>query len=301
MKELSDILRKPAFHCPDIQIWKSQRLFTQPSRPLSTLKEAFLAGCRADRMAWAFCGGYQWAIRSLLPELTENTDVLALCISESGGGHPRKILSSLEPVEGGYVLSGKKTFITCGTEADRLLIAARTGEQADGKPDLKMLILPARGEGFSVSAMPALPIVPELPHASVVMDRITVSEKDVLPGDGYLQYIRPFRMHEDLHVQAALAGLIARKGFELEQQEILEESLSCFYALQGIKLMGEEPSNALALSAVEPRLRELATRTINLISNSEEKSNWQRDVQIMEVAGKARAIRRKKAWDQLVS
>ena len=300
MKELSGLLRRPAYECPDIQSWKSRRLLHRPARPVSTLKEAFLAGCQSDRMAWAFCSGYQWAIRSLVPELLESPDVLALCITETGGGHPRKIQSSLEPDREGHRLSGEKTFITCGTEADRLLIAARTGEQDDGRPALKMLICPTGAEGIAITTMPPLSMVPELPHATITMNQVVIPAIDVLPGDGYSQYIRPFRMHEDLHVQAGLAGLIARKGYELSQPDILEQSLACFYLLQGIKLTGAEPGDVLALGAMEPFFRELVIRTISLIPEPEEQARWQRDVQILEVAGKARSVRRQKAREQVM-
>ena len=38
--------------------------------------------------------------------------------------------------------------------------------------------------------------VPEISHAEVELDRVKVSDADVLPGDGYDDYLKPFRTIE---------------------------------------------------------------------------------------------------------
>ena len=51
----------------------------------------------------------------------------------------------------------------------------------------------------------------EIPHAEVGLDRVRVEASAVLPGDGYADYVKPFRTIEDAHVHCALLGyLVAR-------------------------------------------------------------------------------------------
>ncbi|WP_281645645.1 acyl-CoA dehydrogenase family protein [Parendozoicomonas sp. Alg238-R29] len=300
MKALADILRNEVLLCESFDDWKAfwqkeERRIPLSSPERGTLEQAFYDGCRADRVAWAFAGGYQWAIRSLLPSYIDNSSILALCITESGGGHPKKIHSELKQSGNNWNLSGKKQFVSGGTGADVLVIAAREGEQLDGRPQLRMLTLEADTAGLTLQDMPALSIVPEVPHASVVMEGIQVSSEQVLPGDGYLNYIRPFRMCEDLHVQAALLGMVVRKAHSQKVVEMVEQALAYFHLLKGCQLQEEPSAAGLAMAGFEPRLMSLLDDVMGIITDEDELRAWKRDKQLLSVAGKARAIRKEKA------
>ena len=43
--------------------------------------------------------------------------------------------------EGGYVVSGRKTFVTCAREAQVLFVAAKEGEDSKGRPRLRLVQL----------------------------------------------------------------------------------------------------------------------------------------------------------------
>lgn len=300
MKALVNILEKGVEPCGSFETWKERWQAEERRIPLSspekvTLEQAFYDGCRADRVAWAFSGGYQWAIRSLLPTYIDNSSVLALCITESGGGHPKQIQATLTPDGDGWRVFGRKQFVSGGLGADILLVAVRDGEQPNGLPSIKMIVLQADTQGLTFQEMPALPMVPEVPHAVIQMEIVPLAADAVLPGDGYTCYIRPFRLYEDLHVQAALLGMVTRKGYVLEKPEFVERALACFHGLAGCQLQGEPSAAALAMAGLEPQLSGLLDECIAALPEEHEQAMWQRDRQLLTIAGKARAVRKHKA------
>src|SRR5258706_8333879 len=63
--------------------------------------------------------------------------------------------------------------------------------------------------------MPDTKFVPEVPHAQLQFANLQVDESAILPGDGYDQYVKPFRTVEDIHVQAAVLSYLMREGQRL--------------------------------------------------------------------------------------
>ena len=132
----------------------------------------------------------------------------ALCVTEANGNSPRAIATSLSPAPGGYRLDGNKTFVTFGTLAKALIVVARVGEKSDGRPDLAVVRIPAERVGVRLVELPPTPFVPEVVHASVHLDGAEVRDHERLAGDGYLEYVKPFRTVEDIHVVGATLGYL---------------------------------------------------------------------------------------------
>lgn len=80
-----------------------------------------------------------------------------------------------------------------------------------------MARVPAATAGVTFEALPPLGIVPEMAHAAVRFAAVRLKDADILPGDGYLEAVKPFRTIEDLHVTAAflawLFGVGRRSGW----------------------------------------------------------------------------------------
>jgi alkylation response protein AidB-like acyl-CoA dehydrogenase len=67
--------------------------------------------------------------RRWLPGLTSGESVFAIAMTEPGAGSDLRAMSAGARREGdGYVLDGSKTFVTSGIQADRVIVAARTGQ-----------------------------------------------------------------------------------------------------------------------------------------------------------------------------
>ena len=81
----------------------------------------------------------------LLPDVASGDCLLCFGMSEPGGGTDLlRLRTTAREVDGQWVLNGQKTWITTGTEADVLLVVARTDPPEDGR----------LSRGISVIAVP---------------------------------------------------------------------------------------------------------------------------------------------------
>jgi hypothetical protein len=235
---------------------------------------------RTDRLAAAFREGYAAALRALVPGI-EDDEIVALCATEAGGAHPRAILTELR--EGR--LTGTKSYVTGGTEATRLLVVAR-----EPSGTLRLVSVGARAPGVTVTAHPPAPFVPELPHASVTFDG---AAGEVLPGDGYADYLKPFRTVEDIHVLAATAGYLEGLGRRAGWTPAARARLAAIgVLLEGLAARDpRDPTTHVALEGALALARQVFDGCDFDAAPEDERARWRRDRPLLEVAGKVRALR----------
>ncbi len=274
------------------------------------LARAAALGFFADRLGYAFAAGYQEALTQLLlgtPLTASPDEPLALCATELGGAHPRAIATRLLPVDavaaGGqsrYQLDGEKTFVTLGEQARRLLLIVSCGLDAQGRNRLAAVCIPKDRAGVTLSAGPVTPFVPEIPHASLRLHGVEVTADELLPGDGYERYLKPFRTLEDVHVHAALLGYLLqvgrRCGWPAAQQA---EAVALLCALGPIA--AAPPLSAamhIALAGVLAATLRLVERSEPLWAQVDAPSaeRFARDRRLLGVAGKVRTQRTESAW-----
>jgi acyl-CoA dehydrogenase len=262
---------------------------------------ALAGGACADRLGFAFAAGYTEALRALVPDLPPGS-ITALCATEEGGAHPRAIRTRLTATTpGSYELSGRKKWATVASAASSLLVVASTGEDG-GKNRLRVVRVRADAPGVHLHPSTTA-FVPEIPHAEVELTGVIATDADVLPGDGYDRYLKPFRTIEDIHVHAALAGYLIgvarRRGFARDLQERL-----LVLAVAARSLAHADPRSATThavLAGVLDLARGLVGELEPLWSAApdDEWGRWQRDRPLLRVAGAARAQRRDRAWSIL--
>ncbi len=276
----------------DLHTWRV-RHDTSTATLASPVARALVGGAWMDRIGYAFASGYRAALEALIPSL-DGPAVLAA--TELGGGHPRAIHTRLAPEpDGTWRLHGQKTWCTLGPHAEQLLVVARTGEDAAGRPVLKMVRVTREAGGVGVTPLPELPFVPEIPHASLELDGVVVDAADILPGDGYTDYLKPFRTLEDVHVFAALTGhtlarLLARSG----PAPLIERGLALGATLLTLGQQSPRaPSTHLALTAALDDGRALLHAAGPYVEEpgSPAAQRWARDLPLLDVAGKARRAR----------
>ncbi|MEO6418209.1 MAG: acyl-CoA dehydrogenase family protein [Polyangiaceae bacterium] len=263
----------------------------------STVDQAASAGFMADRLGHAFAGGYRAALARLIPGLTSRA---CLCATEHGGAHPKFIRTTLTATDGGWRLTGKKTWVTLGTEAEELLVIATTGTDAQGRNMLRLARVPANRAGVTLVEKEATPFAPEIPHAEAMFDSVVLSAEEILAGDGYELYLKPFRTIEDTHVLAATLGYllsVARRG--AWPHAFVEQTLCVLLSLR--ELGAGDPARRethLALSGVfQVARRILGEADVHWTSaDPEERARWERDRVLLEVAEKARTLRTEAAW-----
>lgn len=256
------------------------------------IDRAIALGAASDRFGTAFLGGYTSAVTVLDASLGPD-DLGALCATESGGGHPRAILTSL--VDG--KLTGEKHFVSGGSQATALLVVAKVGER-DGRPELKLARVRASASGVSITDGAALDFVPEVPHGTVLLSGAPVEA--VLEGDGYDRYLKPFRTIEDLHVFGAIAACLVANGRGRLPQDTVERLLS---VLASIVALGREdpraPAVHLALAGVLSTARALMDAIEPERLEAGFRERFVRDLPLLRVAQRAREQRRAKAWESV--
>lgn len=269
---------------------------------LDPLHAAVQVASRVDRLGLAFAVGYPAALQQMLPGLDFPC---ALCVTESEGNHPRAIRTTLRRTPAGYRLDGEKTFVTFGDRASRLLVAARAGEQPDGRPEIALVNIGADRGGVELSGRPPSPFVPEVPHARLTLNAVQVGDGERLPGDGYLRYVKPFRTIEDIHLLASTAayliGLLRRTEGPASLLARLGALLIALDALRQAEPL--DPHVHLALHGIHETLMDLLAgepfSAAWAAADEEERERWERDQVLLSVASSAREARFRKASSQL--
>jgi alkylation response protein AidB-like acyl-CoA dehydrogenase len=151
----------------------------------------YLAGLttEAQRERWlpAFCTG----------EL-----VTAIAMTEAGAGSDlAAVRTRAVRHDGGWRLTGSKTFITNGASADLVLVAARTGE---GARDLSLFAVAAGAPGFTRGRKLHKVGQPEADTAELFFEDVTVTEDDLIGElDGGFAAMMRHLSQERLHVACA--------------------------------------------------------------------------------------------------
>lgn len=262
-----------------------------------TFDAATRFGFDTDRLGYAFIGGYSGALRAMVPALGAPA---ALCVTEAGGGHPRAVQCTLRPDGDGFVLDGEKAFVTFGALAEQLLVVCKMGDRADGTPELALVQIPADRAGIAIAALPATPFAPEIPHAKVTLTAVAVNAHERLRGDGYLDYVKPFRTVEDIHVLgAALGYLVSVARRTGSGADFCAEACALVTSLRALALEPPgEPAVHLALGAIHGRIETLVHEGWNPVwqrADVSERERWQRDRPLLAIASKVRAARFERA------
>ncbi len=88
-----------------------------------------------------------------LPRFTAGEMIVAIAMSEPGAGSDLRGIATRARRHGDdYVLNGSKTFISSGTQADLVIVAARTSDEARNSSALSLLVVEAGMEGFERGA-----------------------------------------------------------------------------------------------------------------------------------------------------
>jgi acyl-CoA dehydrogenase len=304
---LSRLLREPPAPIragDDVAAWW-RRFCAEEVTALSMVDRATIAGFRGDRVAAAFAGGYQAALRVLVPDGLPEGDVVSLCVTEAAGNSPRAIEARLTPgAGGGYVLDGRKRWSTMAPLASVLLVAATEGVEAGGRKRFRLVRVEATAPGVTITPMPPTKFAPEVPHAEVALQGVTLGGDAVLPGDGYTAYVKRFRTIEDIHIHAAVLGYVLSVARRFAFPPPVKERLAAAIVTMGA-LAALDPDAAETHVALAGALGRDAT----LLEHSEahweaveddERARWRRDrVMFGSVAGPLREARRQRAWERL--
>lgn len=254
---------------------------------------AVLGGRLAATPGLAFLAGYQAALRALWPDAPAGLG--ALCATERRTLRPPDMSTRWD----GAQLNGSKDFVTAGDAVQWLLVSARE-ESVDEAPCLGLFFVEPAAAGVVLKQGPSLPIVPDIPHARLQLDGAPATR---LAGDGWSDYVKPFRTHEDLHVLAALSAWLY--GVALREQWPLGLQLRLLAILGGAaevaRLSAKEPATHLLLAAQLEQFAALQSELDSAMTHAggHWAALWQRDRAVLTLARGAQARRLEQACSAL--
>lgn len=257
--------------------------------PAGSFELAVLGGRLATSPGLAFLAGYQAALRALWPAAPRSLG--ALCVTESKSVRPADLQTRLE----GLVLHGRKDFATAADSAAWWLVAARD-EEVGESPRIAMTVVQAGAPGATLEALPTLALMPDIPHARLLLDG---AHCERLPGDGWEAYSKPFRTLEDTHVLAAVCAWLY--GLAVERKWPAELLLRLTGVLAGCAEVSRQPAGQpethLLLAGIFSQFEGLsaALDAAFAAGDAELASVWRRDKGVLAIAGAARAKRLDKA------
>jgi hypothetical protein len=204
-----------------------------------------------------------------------------------------------------WSLNGSKKFVTCANEADLLLVAASTGISPEGQNQLRLVRIKNNIPGLAIKPIKDIPFIPEVSHGELEINNIPITESQILPGDGYTTYIKPFRTLEDLHVTAAVSGYIFRIACLFNwPQTIMEQLLALLTSAKTIlKADPLKSSVHIILGGINSLFAHVIESTDPYwkLTDDVTRSQWVRDKASLNIGGKAQAQRLSSAWAQFNS
>jgi hypothetical protein len=257
---------------------------------VSPFELAVLGGRAMSSPGLAFLVGYQAALRVLWPSAPACLG--ALCATERRSVRAADMGTRLD----GLRLTGSKDFVTAGLEAQWLLVAARS-EAVGEAPRLSLAVVYPGEPGVKLEALPTLPLMPEVGHGRLVLERAAC---ELLAGDGWDAYVKPFRSLEDLYVLTALTAWLYGVGQECAWPQALRLRLLGVLAgcAEGSRQCADSVGCHLLLGGLFAQFQALRGEVDEALAAGPEHwaQIWQRDQGVMALAAVAREKRLGKAW-----
>lgn len=95
-------------------------------------------------------GGNEHQKNTLLPAIAAGELTLALALEESHHHRPSQISTTAVAEDGGYVISGRKTFVIDGHSADQLLVVARSSGEQNSTKGLSLFLVSREAKGVEI-------------------------------------------------------------------------------------------------------------------------------------------------------
>ncbi|QZP35689.1 acyl-CoA dehydrogenase family protein [Pseudomonas sp. DR48] len=237
----------------------------------------------------AFLVGYQAALRMLWPSAPPSLG--ALCATEQRSLRVADMQTRLS----GLRVSGRKDFVTAGDAADWLLVAARSEESGE-TARLSLAVVYPGEPGVRVEKLPAIPLMPDISHGRLFLDNALC---ELLAGDGWDAYVKPFRTLEDIYVLSAMTAWLYGVGHDSAWPQALQLRLLALLAgcAEVSRQAPNNPVGHILLGGLFAQFDGLKAEINQALAEGPQHwaAMWQRDQAVMDLAAGARGKRLAKA------
>jgi acyl-CoA dehydrogenase len=266
-----------------------------------------LASAFAGRQMVArfFLGGFanQEQRATWLPRVAAGEVCSVIAISEPGAGaHPKHLQTSAEPQGAGYIVRGRKAWVTNGPIADVFLVLAVTRIE-EGRKRYGLFLIQKGTKGLSVKPMPALEALAPATHCELELDGCEVPATarigDML--DAYPAMALPFRDTEDTVGTASMSGLLnwllEKCAVRIEQTE---DNALRLGRLAGLASLVQAASQ-LAVAALDGEGPQLPARVIGVRLQARQIVDEIRELLAQDAPADESIVRALAAYDLLSS
>ncbi|MGE7964170.1 acyl-CoA dehydrogenase [Pseudomonas sp. NPDC089918] len=237
----------------------------------------------------AFLVGYQAALRMLWPSAPLSLG--ALCATEQRSLRVADMQTRLRDLR----LNGRKDFVTAGDAADWLLVAARSEEPGE-VPRLNLAVVYPGEPGVRLEKLAPMPLMPDIGHGRLFLDNALC---ELLAGDGWDAYVKPFRTLEDIYVLSAMIAWLFGVGQDSDWPQTLQLRLLALLAgcAEVSRQAPNNPAGHVLLGGLFAQFDGLKAEVNQALADGPPQwaAMWQRDQTVMDLAAGARGKRLAKA------
>lgn len=208
-------------------------------------------------------------------EVESGKTLCALAISEPGAGaHPKHLSCKAESVDGGFILTGKKAYVSHGANANWFIVLAISDEIA-GRKQFSAFLLHKSQPGLTLGTPEQGQALAPHSHCGITFEHCELPASALIgtPGRAFEEISRPMRSLEDVLMLAPIATAI---GLQLELLAGLpagkiptEELTAAFCLSETIGELGLLSARRLGQNATLPDLSALVIGARALIEQSQ--------------------------------
>ena len=157
-----------------------------------------------------------------LPKIIDGKLRFSLALTEpSAGSDAGGIITNAKKVSNGWVVNGRKTWISCADEADYLVTPVRTDSNSSGSKGISILLIPRKSDGISMTYLEKVGNNC-LTSWDIGFDDVFVSEKNILgeENDGFRNLMST--LHYSRSCQASNAIGQAQNAVDIIKKHVLE-------------------------------------------------------------------------------
>ena len=201
-----------------------------------------------------------------LPRIAAGQICTAIAISEPEvGAHPKRLQTAAEPHGAGFIVRGRKAWVTNGPIADVFLVLCVIAVE-DGRKRYGLFLIPRETTGLIVKPMRALDALAPASHCELELDgcKVPASARVGEVPDAYPAMAMPFRDVEDTVGTASVSGflswLLERSAVRIERNE--EDALRLGRIAGLVSLV--QAASRLAVEALDGEGRDVPARIIGV-------------------------------------